>query len=93
VQNVVVHALDSAVSPELALVDPELRARAVGDLPHVEPFDFLRLRDLPVEPPREARPALAALAYVAVALLRTCAFDAVVFAAVTCIVLVLSLFS
>jgi hypothetical protein len=30
------------VSPELALVDPTLRAAAVAELPPVEPFEFLR---------------------------------------------------
>jgi hypothetical protein len=35
-----------AVSPELALVDPATRARALEALPALEPFDFLR-RDEP----------------------------------------------
>jgi hypothetical protein len=30
------------LSPELALVDPQLRLRALALLPPVEPFDFLR---------------------------------------------------
>lgn len=37
----------SIVSPELALIDPELRMQAVADLPELAPFDFLRLRDHP----------------------------------------------
>ena len=32
----------STVSPELALVDPTLRADAIAALPHVEPYSFLR---------------------------------------------------
>jgi hypothetical protein len=32
----------AAVSPELVLVDRELREAALEDLPRVEPFDFLR---------------------------------------------------
>jgi hypothetical protein len=36
------------VSPELALIDPSLRSHAVADLPHLEPFDFLRFERRPV---------------------------------------------
>ncbi len=35
------------VSPELVLVDRELREAAVAALPHVEPFDFLRFTTVP----------------------------------------------
>jgi hypothetical protein len=42
----------SIVSPELALVDPILRADALAALPRVEPFAFLALRDTP--PPAKA---------------------------------------
>ena len=37
----------AVVSPELALVDPELRVWALGQLPRLEPYDFLRLDDAP----------------------------------------------
>jgi hypothetical protein len=80
--------VQNVVSPELALVDPDLRADALALLPRVEPFDFLRLRDLPS--PAAARPFVAALAYVAVAVLRTCAFNAFVFASVVGLVLLLN---
>ena len=35
------------MSPELALVDPVLRADAVRSLPRLEPFDFLRFDGAP----------------------------------------------
>jgi hypothetical protein len=35
------------VSPELVLVDRELREAAIAALPHVEPFDFLRFITVP----------------------------------------------
>ena len=35
------------VSPELVLVDRELREAAIAALPHVEPFDFLRFTTVP----------------------------------------------
>jgi hypothetical protein len=35
------------VSPELVLVDRELREAAIAALPHVEPFDFLRFTAVP----------------------------------------------
>jgi hypothetical protein len=38
------------LSPELALIDPELRLRALRELPPIEPFDFLRARSPAVEP-------------------------------------------
>ena len=37
----------AAVSPELALIDPELRAHALSGLPRLEPFDFLRFSGEP----------------------------------------------
>ena len=37
----------AAVSPELALVDRELRELAVAALPRVQPFDFLRFDTAP----------------------------------------------
>ena len=36
------------VSPELALIDPGLRAAAVADMPALEAFDFLRFERRPV---------------------------------------------
>jgi hypothetical protein len=85
-------AATAVVSPELALVDSDLRASALAALPPVEPFAFLELRDLalPVEP-MQARRVTAALAYLVVAIVRTCAFNACVFASVTAVVLLLSL--
>lgn len=82
------------MSPELALVDPELRAYAVAGLPPVRPFSFLELRDLPVDdPPSSSFRASAALAYLLVAVARTVAFDAVVFASVFACVLLANLFA
>lgn len=37
----------ATVSPELVLVDRELREAAIAALPHVEPFDFLRFTTVP----------------------------------------------
>jgi hypothetical protein len=37
----------TVISPELALVDPSLRAEAVAGLPPLEPFDFLRFSRRP----------------------------------------------
>jgi hypothetical protein len=95
------------VSPELALVDAELRSEALALLPEVQPFDFLeRLpRTEPVElewftvgPSVEDRagerspPFLVALAaYVAGAVFRTVAFNVAVFVCITLLVLVLNL--
>ena len=92
------------VSPELALVDAELRDEALALLPAVRPFGFL---DRPLGasfPPewhdrepapdhREPRPglAVAAAAYAVGAILRTLAFNLVVFAAVALVVLVVNL--
>ena len=38
------------VTPELALVDPQLRLEALRNLPPLEPYDFLRHRHLPGNP-------------------------------------------
>jgi hypothetical protein len=86
------HPAEAPVSPELALVDPDLRSRALASLPRVEAFEFLRLREvaLPVARPEPARLA-AALAYLLVALVRTCAFNLCVFASVALVVLLLNL--
>ena len=66
----------SVISPELALVDPILRTDALGALPHIEPFDFLRFPD----PPPRARSwhpplALAAAVYAASSLARVAVMD------------------
>ena len=81
----------STLSPELALVDPELRAHAVAGLPRVRAYAFLELRDLPVDVP-PGFSASAAFAYLLVAIARTVAFDAVVFASVVACVLLANLF-
>ncbi|HET7127816.1 MAG TPA: hypothetical protein VFJ93_01925 [Gaiellaceae bacterium] len=78
------------MSPELALVDPELRAYAVAGLPHVRAFSFLELRDLPVDEAPPSFRASAAFAYLLLAIMRTAAFDAVVFASVAACVLLAS---
>lgn len=56
------------VSPELALVDPDLRARALEALPELHPWDFLRFPEPPPPtalhaPPPRPRLAVAALVY------------------------------
>jgi hypothetical protein len=70
----------SMVSPELVLVDPILRADALAALPHVEPFAFLVLRDLPTpaRPVERAQPPLlvAAAAYLVSSLARVVLMDA-----------------
>ena len=55
----------STLSPELALVDPELRALAVAVLPRVRPFEFLELRLLPPAEPVAAVRAFGPSALVA----------------------------
>lgn len=67
----------SVISPELALVDPILRTDALGVLPHVEPFDFLRFRERPAPPDRSWHPplALAAAVYAASAAARVAVMD------------------
>ena len=37
----------TTVSPELALIDRELREAALAALPRIEPFDFLRFTTVP----------------------------------------------
>ena len=72
----------SLVSPELALVDPILRADALAALPRVEPFAFLELRDLaPLArpaPQAQRQPPLlvAATAYLISSLARVALMDA-----------------
>jgi hypothetical protein len=83
----------STMSPELALVDPELRADAVARLPPVYANAFLEFRPCPVEVPAVSaarfRPS-AALAYLVLSIARTFVFDAIVFASVAMLVLLAS---
>ena len=94
------------VSPELALVDDELRSEAVALLPEVRPFEFLERRPevafqpdwLYVEPvvehPRPRRRpgfAVGLVAYLVSAIVRTMAFDLLVFLCVALVVLVVNL--
>jgi hypothetical protein len=62
-------AADSLVSPELVLVSPDLRARALAQLPTIDPDALFRVAPRPAPIPRrvEARPPLpmAIAAYVA----------------------------
>jgi hypothetical protein len=84
------------ISPELALVDPDLRADAVARLPPIYVNAFLEFPDLPVLP--VAAPAVrttgfrlgAALAYLALSIARIAVFDAIVFAGVFTLVLIAS---
>lgn len=82
------------MSPELALVDPELRADAVARLPPIYANAFLQLAT-PVAPPAvERRSSVrlsAALAYLLLAIARTFLFDAVVFASIATCVLIANL--
>ncbi|MGZ4339294.1 MAG: hypothetical protein ACXVQ3_04490 [Gaiellaceae bacterium] len=90
------------VSPELALVDGELREQALPLLPRVEPFAFLQLTTrtgpAPFDPYRGApqvrsRPPriVAALSYLLVAVLRVSVFNACVFVGVAVLVFLLNL--
>lgn len=86
----------SALSPELALVDPDLRAYAVAVLPPIRPFAFLELPPFPIDESPMATPSVrasAVLAYLVVAIVRTFAFDAVVFASVVACVLLANVFA
>jgi hypothetical protein len=86
----------STMSPELALVDPDLRADAVARLPPIYVNAFLEFAELPVVPvatpgvrTRGFRPS-AALMYLALAIARTVVFDAIVFISVFALVLIAS---
>lgn len=84
----------STMSPELALVDPELRADAVARLPPIYVNSFLEFPPFQVSPPAVRTPGFrpsAALTYLVLSIARTLAFDAVVFAAVAAVVLLASL--
>ena len=86
----------STLSPELALVDPQLRAHAVSVLPPIRPFAFLELPPFPIDEPQTAAPSVrvsAVLAYLLVAIARTFVFDAFVFASVAVCVLLANLFA
>ena len=76
------------MSPELALVDPELRADAVARLPPIYVNTFLEVPPRSVVQRRQSVRPSAALVYLALAIVRTCVFDAVLFASVaTCVLL------
>ena len=81
----------STMSPELALVDPELRADAIARLPPIYVNAFLQFPSTPIRVvPSAARssPTVSAvLAYLIVAIGRTLAFDALVFASIAALVL------
>jgi hypothetical protein len=85
----------STMSPELALVDPDLRAEAVASLPPIYVNAFLEFTPAPPVLQVRRRPApsraSAALAYLVLALARTVVFEAAVFAAIAVVVLVASL--
>jgi hypothetical protein len=80
----------STMSPELALVDPELRAMAVASLPPIYVNAFLDVRARPTERRPSFSPA-AALAYLLLAVVRTAVFEVAVFLAVFAVVLLASL--
>jgi len=82
----------STMSPELALVDPELRADAVARLPPIYVNAFLELRDCVVEQRPSFTPT-AALAYLLLAVVRTVVFEVAVFAAVFAAVLLANVFA
>jgi hypothetical protein len=67
----------SVISPELALVDPILRTDALGVLPHVEPYAFLRFPKPVAAPAGSWHPplALAAAVYAASAAARVAVMD------------------
>jgi hypothetical protein len=99
-------ALD--VSPELVLVDPELRELAVARLPPLQAFDFLKLCDLTpssrqaewaalepvVAPPTERRPPLllAGAIYTLATLGRVLVMDMLVVLAITLAIAGIQLF-
>ena len=82
----------STMSPELALVDPELRADAVARLPPIYVNAFLEVRPRPAVRRPSVRPS-AALTYLLIAVVRTALFEAVVFAAVFAVVLLANVFA
>ena len=86
----------SGISPELVLIDPDLRAYALRLCRPVRELGFLDLRPIQNQPSPAVASTFhisAALAYLALAIGRTIAFDAVVFACVAAVVLLTSLFA
>jgi hypothetical protein len=85
----------STMSPELALVDPELRADAIARLPPIYVNAFLQFPAAPIRvvpAPKHSSPTVSAtLAYLMVAIGRTLAFDALVFASIAALVLLANL--
>jgi len=80
----------STMSPELALVDPELRAEAVARLPPIYVNAFLDVRARPIEQ-RPSFSLSAVLAYLLLAVVRTVVFEVAVFIGVFAVVLLASL--
>ncbi len=81
----------STMSPELALVDPELRADGIARLPPIYVNAFLEARPVVVAPRRGSPRGAAAASYLLLAIVRTLVFEAAVFAAVFAAVLIASL--
>lgn len=79
------------ISPELALVDPELRARAIAALGGEQRWT-VRASPPPSATAHPSR-AVAALAYLAVSIVRTLAVEAAFAALVVLVVLILTLSS
>jgi hypothetical protein len=80
--------VDGPVSPELALVDDELRASAVATLPALQPFAFLDLPPPAASAGAAHRPplALAAAAYAVEAIVHFVVFAVPVVAALAALV-------
>ena len=84
----------STMTPELALIDPELRADAIARLPPIYVNAFLEFPESPPLPAVHCRatPRVSAvLAYLLLSVARTFVFEAAVFAAVAVLVLLASL--
>ena len=84
-------AVTAVVSPELALVDPDLRMQALKTLPVLVPYEFLHYQGPPPGPPRRSPLPLAASIYLVAALARTLAVDVAFVLAVGAVVLCLNL--
>jgi hypothetical protein len=87
----------STVSPELVLVDPDLRATAIAALPSVRAFAFLEHPPSFLDQPTLLAPSRsrvrAAAVYFVVALARTLVVNAAVLVGVAAVVLILNLFA
>lgn len=85
------------VSPELALVDPELRATAIAGLPGIRPFAFLDDPPLavvvPLVPARRAPLPRAVAAYLAIAVARTVVLNVAVLFGIAALVLIINFFA